>query len=366
MSNSLVIKPASGRLKRLLGEVLAQFLNYLVILLLALLIGAVVMWASGKDPLAAYAALWKGAFGNTLRFADTLDRSTVLILSGLAAAVAFRTSVFNLGLEGQLYVGAFAAAWVGFTFTGLPKEIHIPLCFLAAIIAGALWTVPVSYLRLRWNVPVMVPTLMLNYLGILLCQYLVSFPFRDPEATMAGTHVLLESSRLPKLVTGSVLNIGFIIALVMAFAVYWFMFKTKLGYELRIVGFNPSFAAASGMPVKRSVLLAMSISGALVGLGGAIVIMGFFGRFVSSFSVGYGWDGMMISLLAQNHPLGILPASLFYAALANGALTMQSMTGVPQTVVVMVKGAILFFVTVQIFITYFRGRTRKWILTSAG
>ncbi len=365
MKNPLLNNRATSRWKKLVGEIIAQLINYLLILLLALIIGAVVIWISGKDPVAAYAALWKGAFGNWLKFGDTLDRSTVLILSGLAAAVAFRTNEFNLGLEGQLYVGAFAAAWVGFTFTGLPKAVHIPLCFLAAMLVGGLWTIPVSYLRIRWNVPVMVPTLMLNYIGILLCQYFVVFPFRDPEATMAGSHVLEASARLPRLFTGSVLNIGFIIALVMAFAVYWFMFKTKTGYELRIVGFNPIFAMASGMPAKRSAFLALSISGALVGLGGAIVIMGFFGRFVSSFSVGYGWDGMMISLLAQNHPLGVLPASLFYAALANGALTMQSMTGVPQTVVVMVKGAILFFVTVQIFIAFFRGRMRKWILTSA-
>lgn len=357
--------PSKHHLLGILGEVITQGFNYLIILVLGLAIGAIVIWISGLDPFAAYAALWKGAFGNWYKIADTLDRSTVLILSGLAAAVAFRTNVFNLGLEGQLYVGAMAAAIVGFSVSGLPPIIHIPLCLLAGIVAGALWTLPVSYLRIRWNIPVMVPTLMLNYIGILLTQYLVSFPLRDPTATMAGTPVLLDSARLPKFIPGSVINISFIIAIVMVVVTYWFMFKTRTGYELRIVGFNPSFALASGMPVNRSVFLAMSISGALVGLGGACIITGFFGRFMSSFSVGYGWDGMMISLLAQNHPIGVLPASLFYAALANGALTMQSQTGVPQTVVVMVKGAIMFFVTAQVFVNYFRGRTRKWKLTSA-
>ena len=146
----------------------------------------------------------------------------------------------------------------------------------------------------------------------------------------------------------------------------WFLFRTKLGYELRMVGYNPNFSAATGLPVNRSSFLAMMISGMLVGLGGSIVIMGFFGRFMGGFSVGYGWDGMMISLLAQNHPLGVLPASLFYAALANGALTMQSITGVPQTVVVMVKGTIMFFVTVQIFSSAIRRRLQKWASTSAG
>jgi ABC-type uncharacterized transport system permease subunit len=366
MMNKKIAFPSMVQVRRVLGEVLTQFLNYLLILLLGLVIGAIVIFLTGKDPLTAYAALWKGAFGNWYKFADTLDRSTVLILCGLGAAVAFRTSVFNLGLEGQLYIGAMAAAIVGFAVPGLPKIIHIPLCLLAGIVAGGLWTLPVSYLRIRWNVPVMVPSLMLNYIGILFTQYLVAFPLRDPDAGMAGTPVLLDTARLPKFIQGSTINIGFIIAIVMVFVVYWFMFKTKTGYEMRMVGFNPSFSASAGMPVKRSTILAMLISGGLVGFGGACIITGFFGRFLASFSVGYGWDGMMISLLAQNNPLGVLPASLFYAALANGALTMQSQTGVPQTVVGMVKGAIMFFVTAQVFVTYFRGRMKKWKLTSAG
>lgn len=365
MINKKTTSPFMNTLRKVISEIVIQMLNYLLILVLGLAVGAIVMLLSHKDPILAYAALWKGAFGNWYKLADTLDRSTVLILAGLAAAVAFRTSVFNLGLEGQLYIGAMAAAIIGFEVTGLPKAVHITLCLLAGIVAGGLWTLPVSYLRQRWNIPVMVPSLMLNYIAILFTGYLVSFPFKDPTATMAGTPVLESTARLPKFIQGSTINIGFIIAIVIALLVYWFMFKTKTGYELRIVGYNPNFAASSGLPVKKSMFLAMVISGGLVGLGGACMITGFFGRFLSSFSVGYGWDGMMISLLAQNHPLGVLPASIFYAALANGALTMQSQTGVSQQVVGMVKGAIMFFVTAQFFLTYFRGRIRKWKLTSA-
>ena len=357
--------PLRKQILNILSEVLSQGLNYLIILVLGLAIGAVVIWLSDLDPVAAYTSLWKGAFGNVYKTADTLDRSTVLILSGLAAAVAYRTNVFNLGLEGQLYVGGMAAAMVGFLVQGLPSAIHVPLCLLAGVLAGALWTIPVIYFRIKWNIPVMVPTLMLNYIGILLTQYLAVFKFNDPTSGMIGTPKLLDSARLMKFLPGSTINIGFIIAIVMVFVVYWFMFKTRTGYELRIVGFNPSFAAASGMPVNRSIFLAMLISGGLVGLGGATIIMGFFGRFITSFSPGYGWDGMMISLLAQNHPIGVLPASIFYAALANGALTMQSQTGVPQAVVGMVKGSIMFFVTAQLFLNYFRGIMRKWKLTSA-
>jgi ABC-type uncharacterized transport system permease subunit len=206
----------------------------------------------------------------------------------------------------------------------------------------------------------MVTTLMMNYIGIRFTEYLIAFPFKDPNARMAGSPMLEASARLPKLIKGSTLNIGFIIALVVAIAMYWFLFKTKTGYEMRMVGLNKDFAAAAGIHVNRSYSLAMMMSGAIVGMGGAIMIMGFFGRFLGSFSSGYGWDGMMIALLAQNHPLGVLPASLFYGALANGALAMQSATGVPQTVVVMVKGAVVFFVTVTVFVNYIKRRLEKW------
>ncbi len=365
MKNNSMKTPFKKRLKMILAETVTQIANYAIILILSLLVGAVVIYLTGKDPVAAYQALWKGAFGNWYKVTDTLDRSTVLIFSGLAAAVAFRTSIFNLGLEGQLYIGAFTAALVGFTVKGLPAGVHIPLCLLAGALAGGIWSLPPIIFKLKWNVPVMVPTLMLNYIGILFTSYLIAFPFKDPTAPMAGTPVLEATARLPKLIRGHTLNIGFPLALAAVFLIYWFMFRTKLGYELRMVGYNPDFAASTGLPVKRSSFLAMMISGMLVGLGGSIVIMGFFGRFMGGFSVGYGWDGMMISLLAQNHPLGVLPASLFYAALANGALTMQSTTGVPQTVVVMVKGTIMFFVTVQIFSSAIRRRFQKWTSTSA-
>ena len=338
----------------------AQFFNYLIILSISLLIGAVVILLSGKDPIAAYASLWEGAFGNYLKTADTLDRTTIMILAGIAGTVAFRTNVTNLGLEGQLYIGAFCAALVGFSLKGIPSVVHIPLCLIAGVLGGAIWTLPVIYLKMRWNITELVTTLMMNYIGIRFTEYLIAFPFKDPEARMAGSPLLEASARLPKLIKGSTLNIGFIIALVVALAMYWFLFKTKTGYEMRMVGLNKDFAAAAGIPVNRSYTLAMMMSGGIVGLGGAIMIMGFFGRFLGSFSSGYGWDGMMIALLAQNHPLGVLPASLFYGALANGALSMQSATGVPQAVVVMVQGSVVFFVTVTVFVSYIKRRLEKW------
>ena len=348
--------------KEKLVNTLAQVANYLLILIIALIIGALVMYLSGKDPIAAYAALWQGAFGNGYRFADTLDRSSIMILAGIAGSIAFRTNIINLGLEGQLYIGAFAAAWVGFTFTNLPSIVHIPLGLIAGILGGAFWTLPVLYLKLRWKIPELVPSLMLNYIAIRLTDYLIAFPFRDPTAPMAGSPLVAASARLPKLIQGSTINIGFIIAILLIFVSYWFIFKTKLGYEMRMVGLNQDFAAAAGLPVRRSIILAMLISGGVIGLGGAIMILGFFGRFLGGFSSGYGWDGFMIAIIAQNHPFAVFPAAIFFGALANGALTMQSVTGVPQAVVAMVKGTLVLFVTVKVFLENIRKGLKKWVM----
>jgi simple sugar transport system permease protein len=345
-----------------LVDITTQLLNYLIILIIALLIGAVVMYLSGRDPISAYLALWEGAFGNGYRFADTLDRSTIMILAGIAGSIAFRTNIINLGLEGQLYIGAFAAAWVGFTFTNLPSIVHIPLCMIAGILGGALWTLPVLYLKMRWKIPELVPTLMLNYIAIRITDYLIAFPFRDPTAPMAGSPLIAASAKLPKLIKGSTINIGFIIAIALIFLTYWFLFKTKIGYELRMVGLNQDFAAAAGLPVKRSIILAMTLSGGVIGLGGALMIMGFFGRFLGGFSSGYGWDGFMIAIIAQNHPFAVFPTALFFGALANGALTMQSVTGVPQAVVAMVKGTLVLFVTVKVFVEKIRKGLKKWAM----
>jgi len=352
--------PIAARLRRLLAGLGVQLANYVVILALALAVGALVILLSGKSPLAAYKALASGAFGSPIAVANTLDRSTVLILAGLAAVLAFSTSVRNLGIEGQLYMGAFAAAWVGFAVHGLPASLHITLALAAAAIAGGLWSFPPILLKIRWNVDEIVTSLMFNYIAVLFTAYLVAFPFKCPDTILPGTERVLATARLPKFLKGSALNAGFLIALLLVFIVHWFLFRTKQGYELRIVGMNRRFAAYAGLPVRRSALLGMLLSGALAGVGGGAIILGFFGRFVTEFSFGYGWDGVVISLLAKNNPIAVLPAALFYAALANGSLEMQSATQVPAVLVATVKGVIMFIVTVRAFLTYLNKRLARW------
>ena len=349
-----------SRLQEVLSGLGLQLLNYVLILVLALGVGALVILASGKDPVAAYQALFRGAIGSSRAVANTLDRSTVMILAGLAAVLAFSTSVRNLGIEGQLYAGAFVAAWVGFSVHGLPRALHITLAFILSALAGAAWGLVPILLRTRWNVDEIVTSLMFNYIATFFTAYLVAFPFKSDTTILPGTDPIGATAKLPRFIRGSPLNVGFPMALVLVFVVYWFLFRTKQGYELRMVGMNPRFAAYSGLPVKRSALLGMLLSGAMAGVGGASLILGFFGRFITQFSLGYGWDGIVISLLARNNPIAVIPAALFYAGLANGSLEMQSATQVPTMLVSTVKGMIMFIVTVRVFLQYLARRSHKW------
>jgi simple sugar transport system permease protein len=351
---------AQTRLQQTLSGLALQLLNYVLILLLGLGIGAVIIVSSGKDPLAAYQALFRGAFGSRMAVANTLDRSTVMILAGLSAVLAFSTSVRNLGIEGQLYAGAFVAAWVGFGIRGLPQLLHVSLAIAASALAGAAWSLVPILLRTRWDVDEIVTSLMFNYIATFFTAYLVAFPFKSDTTILPGTDPINATARLPRFMRGSPLNAGFPMALVLVFVVYWFLFRTKQGYELRMVGMNPRFAAYAGLPVDRSALLGMLLSGAMAGVGGASLILGFFGRFITQFSLGYGWDGIVISLLAKNNPIAVIPAALFYAGLANGSLEMQSATQVPITLVSTVKGVIMFLVTAQVFLRYLRGKYPQW------
>lgn len=352
--------PAMVRVKQLVLDLGVQLANYALILVLALAIGALVILLSGKDPLAAYKALFSGALGSFVAVANTLDRSTILIMAGLSAVLAFSTSVKNLGIEGQLIMGAFAGAWVGFGIQGLPPFLHIPLAIAAGAVGGGLWSLPPILLKIRWNVEELVTTLMFNYIATLFTAYLVAFPFKSPGTILPGTDRIADSAKLPRLVRGSVLNVGFLIALALVFVVYWFLFRTKQGYELRLVGMNRLFSTYAGLPVQRSALLGMVLSGAMAGVGGAAIILGFFGRFITEFSRGYGWDGIVIALLAKNNPIAVVPAALFYAALANGSLEMQSATQVPTVLVTTVKGVIMFIVTMQALLTLINKGVLRW------
>ncbi|MTI59407.1 MAG: ABC transporter permease [Firmicutes bacterium] len=319
----------------------------LISVFLALLVGAIILLISGENPLTVYKVLVYGAFVGRGAILNTLFTATPLILAGLACIIAFRTDIFNIGVEGQIYMGAFAAAFVGFTFTGLPGYIHIPLCFLAAIIAGGLWGAVPGLLKGFLGVNELVVTIMLNQVATLFTGYLVTHPFRGEGLGYAASPKIADSAFLPRFKLTSQLHFGFIIALLMVILVYFYFRHMSLGFESRIIGWNRLFAETAGMDVAKKTVWIMIISGAVAGVAGAGEVLGVHHRFAQDFSPGYGFDGVTIALLGRNHPVGVLIAALFFAVLRSGSSMMEMMTSISSNIIKVLQSVIIFFLAVE-------------------
>lgn len=315
--------------------------------LFAFIIGGLLILASGNSPIEAYKALFQGALVGKGNIYSTLFSSTPLIFTGIATAIAFKANLFNMGVEGQLYMGAFAAAYAGFTFTGLSPILHVAVALLFAVAAGCLFALIPGLLKGFLNVNEMVVTIMLNYVAILFTTYLASYPFKAEGAGFAATDLIAESAYLPRFMKSSQLNGSFIIGIITVIIVYYIFKRTKLGFEIESIGKNLDFSEAMGMHVGKKAVLIMLISGAIGGLAGAGEVLGVHHRFISGFSPGYGWDGMTIALLGKNNPLGVLAAALFFGVLKNGGSTMELMIGVPRSIINIIQGLIIFFLAVD-------------------
>jgi simple sugar transport system permease protein len=322
-------------------EVLAPFL-------IALLAGAIVLAATGRDAAGTYRLLLEQAFGSRVAFANTLVAATPLLFTGLATAVAFRAGVFNIGVEGSLYLGAFAAAWVGFTLTGLPGVPLVLLALLAAAVAGTLWSLPPAALRAWLGVDEVVTTLMLNYVAILLTSFLVNTYFLAPGVANSMSPLIAAQAQLPSLLPPSQLTIAFPATLVAAL-LYALLFRgTTAGYALRMVGLSPRFAAAAGVGIAGTILVAMLGSGLLGGLAGGFQILGVNGRFIDRFSPGYGFTGIAVALLGRNTAAGIVLAALFFGALANGGTMIQLFSNIPLDLINLLQGVVMIFAVVDL------------------
>lgn len=329
-------------------------LRVLLTLLIALLLGGIIMEISGKDSIAAYRLLYREAVGGQRQVANTLLKATPLIFTGLATMVAFRAGIFNVGVEGSLYLGAFGAAWVGFTFTGLPAIPLIVLSFAFAALVGGLWGVIPGYLKARWAVDEIVTTIMLNYVAIFFTDYLVNGPFYLPGMANAMSERVAPQAELPRIIRSSQWNPAFFLAIAAFIAVLFLMRRLTLGYEIRALGSNLQFARWSSMPILRIIVLVMFVSGALGGLAGAGQALGVHYRFVSGFSRGLGYDGIVIALVGRNHPIGILLAALFFGALRSGSTVMEIFTDVPRDLVDVIQALIIFFIAIDLSFAWWR------------
>jgi ABC-type uncharacterized transport system permease subunit len=323
----------------------------------ALVFAAVLVAVAGANPLTAARALISGAFGNEYSVSTTLVDSVPLILIGVGSAIAFRAGIFNLGGEGQLYVGGLVTAVVGLHAHGLPTAVLLPLMAVAAAAAGAGWSLIAGFLRNWRGASEIITTIMLNYVGIYLTQYFLHGPLQAPGATSFGeTERLPAAARLPDLLPGTVLHIGFALAVVAAIVFQFLLSDTSWGFRVRLVGANRRAATAAGVDVARVGLGVFAVGGALAGLAGFCAVSGTTGRMIDNISPGYGYVAIVVALLGANLPIGVLVAGILMAALDSGSITMQSVSGVPSSVGECIQYLIVILVIARAAITPIRLR----------
>jgi ABC-type uncharacterized transport system permease subunit len=311
--------------------------------LLALAAVALVVIGGGYDIGRAATALWSGSAGSSYSFlSGTLLRATPLIIVGLSVAIAFQAGVLNIGAEGQLLAGAAATAAVGLSLAGSPGWIVVPLELAAGIVAGALWAGLAAVLKRRFGVLEVISTLMLNFVAQYGVSYLVHGPLQEPTYTFPETSLLAESARLPVLIPGQQLHLGFVAGVVLALAAWWFIRSTAGGFRIRAVGAGATAAASAGrVGVPGVVFGTFLASGAIAGLGGAVQVTGVTYRLFEGISPGYGYTAIAVALLARLNPLAVIVAGIFFGGLEAGGAGMQRDAGVPSGFVAVIEALVI-------------------------
>jgi simple sugar transport system permease protein len=277
-------------------------------------------------------------------FLESLVAATPYIFAGLAVAIAFRCSMFNIGAEGQLFIGAITATWVGYSVEGLPPVIHIPLALLAGAAGGALWGLIPGWLKAQTGAHEVINTIMMNYVAYRLSEYLLRGPMQRPNAYSPVSPFIQDSAKLFRFFKEPIrFHIGFFIALGVAWLVWWYLFRTKWGFELRTVGANPNAARYAGMNVPVTMVLAMALAGSMAGLAGANEVLGVNHFLGVAFSSGYGFDAIALALLGKSHPAGVVAAAILFGFLSNGAIKMQVM-GIPVDIITIIQALVIIFV----------------------
>ena len=345
--------------KRLVVRPRHEFAALAAALVVAILIVAGLVNALGKSPTASFAALYDGAFGSRESALETLVQATPLILTGLAAAVAFRAGVWNIGAEGQFFAGIMGTWFVYDQWGSLWPPLLFVLMFVAAAIGGTLWAMIAGGLLVRYRTNVILSTVMLNFVILYVLSYLLGGPWQAPNTFYYQTARMVDSAFLPRFLTGSRLHWGFAIAIVAAAVVYWLIRRTTLGYEIRALGINSVAARYKGIRVGTVTLLTMAISGALAGIAGAVELLGIHHRVQVEIAEGIGFTGIIIALVARLHPLGVIVAAIAFGALVNGSTAMQYQTGIPKALVLVIEGTTLALVLIASVASRYRVRRVK-------
>ncbi|MBN1221166.1 MAG: ABC transporter permease [Anaerolineae bacterium] len=310
----------------------------------------------------AYISLFKSSFGDPVKIvtalasgdpykirlafwplSESLVASTPYIFAGLAVALGFRCGLFNIGAEGQLFIGAICAVWIGYSI-GLPWIFHLPLALLGAMAGAGVWGAVPGFLKAKTGAHEVITTIMMNYIAYRLADWLLHGPMMRPGYNPISPDIL-PSAYLPKFFADPIrFHAGFFLALFMAWVVWWLLFKSTLGFEIRTVGASPNAARYAGMNITKNFVLAMGFSGALAGMAGANEVLGLNHNLASAFSSGYGFDSIALALLGKSHPVGVVLAALLFGFLRSGATGMQSYAGIPIDIISIIQALVIIFV----------------------
>ena len=325
----------------------------LAAILAALMLAAGLILAAGVNPMSAYGEMLRGALGSRMSVTEMLTRATPLILTGLAAAVAFRARLWNIGGEGQFFLGALATAWIGHSLA-LPGPLGIAVLMVCGMAAGALLLAGPAFVKLRFGVDEVVTTLLLNFIVILFIGMMIEGPLRDPQAFGWPQSVPVDDAyRLPDLIARTRLHVGLLVAVAAAGIVWLVMARTVFGVETRAAGLNARAAAFAGVSLPRTLMGVALLSGALAGLAGSVEVMGVTGGVTTSMSPGFGYAGIVVAMLAALHPAGVVAAAIFVATVFVGADAMSRATGVPSFIAdVIVALSLLTMLVALLFTTY--------------
>lgn len=338
----------------------AHWLGYLRTILLpfgavlaALVVGALLIALTGVDPFFAYQKMWEGIAKSTYQVGLVLVKATPLLIIGLGLGFVFNTGVFNIGAEGQLYMGALLGTAIAIQNWGLSAWLHISLSLLGGFVGGGLWGLLPGYLKARHNINEVITTILLNYIAIYMVSYFTHGPLRDnplAEAALPQTPEVQPSAQLPLIWPPTRLHAGFLLGLGLALILYLVTYRMAFGYKARVVGSSPAAAHYAGMNTTLIMVVVMVISGGLAGVAGTVEILGVQHRLRDMFSPGLGYSAIAIALMGNNHPFGIILASLLFGALQVGANNMQALAGVPVTIVDVIQATVIFFVAVSAMI----------------
>jgi len=325
----------------------------------AFFVVGVFLFLVGRNPISAYVGILRSGFGSSFAISETFVAATPIMLCALGVAIAAWLGLLSVGAEGQLYLGAVGATFVALRLPNAPAWLLLPLMATGACICGAVWSAVPGCLRAKLNVNETIVTLLLNYVAILLVEYLVHGPWQDPESySWPQTPAFQSAAELPRW-AGTRLHLGFIIAMVTAFVCWAMVARTRVGFVARVIGGNPNAASYAHYPVARYLIIGMALSGAVAALAGLCQVSAIEGRLRTGISPGYGYTGFLVAWLARNHPLGIVAVSVFMGALMSGGDSLQLREGLPFATVNILQGAILLFLLCA---DYVRERLRRsWV-----